>query len=110
MAQSQQHPSAQQVTQLTYADRPEISETFVDSLWRVSFENMLLKMEFVVNRVDDPNPPATPTGRAMTACRIVIPITGMIEMLGKLQAIVAQLQAAGVITPITNPPTSGRPN
>ena len=46
----------------------------------------------------------------MTTCRIVIPITGMIEMLGKLQAIVAQLQAAGVITPITNPATSGRPN
>jgi|SRR6266851_1876780 len=110
MAQSQQHPSAQQATQLTYADRSEISETFADSLWRVGFENMLLKMEFVVNRMDDPNPPAAPTGRAMTACRIVIPITGMIDMLGKLQAMMAQLQAAGFITPITNPPTSGRPN
>ena len=110
MAPFQQPPPAQQAMQLTHADRPEISETFVDSLWRVSFENMVVKMELTVNRVDDPNPPAAPTGRAMTACRLVMPITGMIDMLGKLQAVMAQLQAAGVVTPISNPPTSGRPN
>lgn len=110
MAQSQQHPPVPQPTQLTYVDRPEVSETFADSLWRISFENMVIKMELVVNRVDDPNPPAAPAGRAMTACRIVMPLPGMIDMLGKLQAVVAQLQAAGVIRQIQMPPTSGRPN
>jgi hypothetical protein len=79
-------------------------------LWRVTFEDMHLRMEFVVNRVDDPNPPAAPRGKAVTACRVVISLPGMVDMLGKLQAVMTQLQAAGVLRPITNPPTTGRPN
>jgi hypothetical protein len=109
MSQSQQ-PQPQVAPQLTYVDRPEISETYVDSLGRWTFENMLVKMEFLVTRMDDPNPSAPPTGRATTACRIVIPLPGMIDMLGKLQAIAAQLQAANILRPISNPPTAGRPN
>jgi hypothetical protein len=108
MAQSQQQQA--QGAPLTYVDRPEISEAFVDSLYRWTFDNMLVRLEFTVNRMDDPNPPAAPTGKAFTACRVVIPLPGMIDMLGKLQAIVIQLQAAGVLRPITNPPTEGRPN
>ena len=37
MVQSQQPPPAQMVLRLTHVDR-EISETFTDSLWRVSFD------------------------------------------------------------------------
>jgi hypothetical protein len=110
MAQSQQVTAQAQPTQLTYVDRPEISETFADSLWRVTVDNMVVKMEFVVNRMDDPNPPTAPTGRATTSSRVVISLPGMIDMLTKLQAIMAQLQASGVIRQIQNPPTSGRPN
>jgi hypothetical protein len=109
MAQSQQQ-QPQAAPQLQYVDQPEISETFVDSLGRWTFENALVKMEFLVNRMDDLNPSGPPTGRAMTACRIVIPLPGMIDMLGKLQAIMAQLQAANIIRPISSPPTGGRPN
>jgi hypothetical protein len=106
MPQSQQQSPAQ----LTYVDRPEVSETFADSLARLTFDGMNLKMEFTVNRMDDPNPPAAPTGKALTACRVVMPLPGMLDMIGKLQAIVAQLQAAGVLRQIANPPTAGRPN
>jgi hypothetical protein len=111
MAQSQQQPQVSTMPpQLTYVDRPEVSETFADSMWRVNFESMLVKMEFVVNRLDDPSPPAPLTGRAVTTCRVVMPLPAMMDMLGKLQAIIAQLQTAGIIRPITNPPTDGRPN
>jgi hypothetical protein len=79
-------------------------------LARLTFDGMNLKMEFTVNRMDDPNPPAAPTGKALTACRVVMPLPGMLDMIGKLQAIVAQLQAAGVLRQIANPPTAGRPN
>jgi hypothetical protein len=111
MAQSQQQPQVTTATpQLTYVDRPEVSETFADSMWRVNFENSLVKMEFAVNRMDDPNGAAAPTGRVMTACRIVIPLAAMMDMLGKLQAMLTQLQAAGVIRPIIPPSPTGRPN
>jgi hypothetical protein len=34
----------------------------------------------------------------------------MIAMMGKLQAIMTQLQIAGIVRPVSNPPTAGRPN
>ncbi len=107
MVMSQQPPTP---PQLTYVDRSEISETFADSLGRLTFDGIHLRMEFVVNRMDDPKPPAAPTGRALTACRVVIPLPGMLDMLNKLQAVVAALQAQGALRPITAPPTAGRPN
>lgn len=108
MVMSQQQPPTP--PQMTYVDRPEISETFVDSLGRLTFDGIHLRLEFVVNRMDDPQPPAPPTGKALTACRLVIPITGMIDMIGKLQAVMATLQAQGVLRQIQTPPTAGRPN
>jgi hypothetical protein len=109
MAQSKPHLMTS--SQLAYVDRPEVSETFADSLRRVNVEGMLAKLEFVANRLDDPDPQSpSRTGTAITACRVVMPLAAMIEMLGKLQAIVAQLRTAGVILPVSNPPTSGRAN
>lgn len=72
-------------------------------------DNMAIKLEFVVNRMDDPDPAAAPTGKATTSARIVIPLLGMIDMMAKLQATMGQLEAAGVIRQIQNPPTA-RPN
>jgi hypothetical protein len=108
MVMSQQQPP--KPPQMTHVDRPEISETFADSLGRLTFDGIHLRLEFVVNRMDDPNPPAPPTGKALTACRVVIPLPGMIDMVGKLQAVMATLQAQGVLRHIQPPPTAGRPN
>jgi hypothetical protein len=111
MAQAQQRPQVTMTPpQLTHVDRPEVSETFADSMWRVNVENMIAKLEFVVNRLDDPTPAAPLTGRAVTACRIVMPLPAMIDMLGKLQGVMSQLQTAGIIQSISSPPTAGRPN
>ena len=43
---------------LVYVDRPEVPETFVDSLQRTVIDGVHARMEFVVNRLDDPKPPA----------------------------------------------------
>jgi hypothetical protein len=58
--------------QLTYVDQPEISETFADSLRGLTFDGMNLRLEFVVNRLDEPKPPNPPTGKALTACRLIV--------------------------------------
>jgi hypothetical protein len=111
---NQPSPPLQQLAvepQLTYVDRPEISETCADSLaraWRDASHNV--RMEFVVNRLDDPAPPAAPTGKALTACRLVIPLSGMIDLHAKLGALIGMLQQQGVLKPIVQPQTSGRPN
>jgi hypothetical protein len=108
MAQSQQHPAG--APQVTYVDRDEVSETFVDSIRRAMFDGMNLRIEFTVNRLDDPQPPAPPTGRALTAARLVIPLTGFVAMVQQLNTLVGTLQAQGVLRQIQTPPTSGRPN
>ena len=96
-------PRSQPQRQLAYVDRPEISETFVDSLWRVYFDGQTIRMDFVVNRMDDPRPQTPPSGKAVTASRIVIPVAGMVEMLSKLQNLADQLRAQGTVRQISAP-------
>jgi hypothetical protein len=45
-------PPASSMPTMTYVDRPEISETFADSCFRVSVEGFNAKLEFVTNRMD----------------------------------------------------------
>jgi len=96
--------------QLTYRDRPEISETYADSLGRVFFDGITLRMEFVVNRMDDPQPPNPPTGKAVTAARVVIPLPGMMDMVAKLQTLVQQMQTQGMLRHVHPPSGDQRPN
>jgi hypothetical protein len=97
---------------LAYLSRPEISETFADSCYRISVEGPNVKMEFVVNRMDEPQPPAPISGTAVTASRIVITLPGMMDLHAKLSQTLATLQAQGVLEPIFAPPNpqSEKPN
>ena len=98
---------------LTYVDRPEISETFADSCARIMVEGLNAKLEFAVNRMEDPKPPAPPTGKALTACRVVLPLPGLVDLHAKLSQILGALQAQGVIKVATfpqGPQQSGKPN
>ncbi len=96
--------------QLAYVDRPEILETYVDSLWRVYFDGQTIRMDFVINRMDDPQPQIPPSDKALTASRIVIPVIGMADMLSKLQNVVAQLQAQGTLRQAHAPAGVQRPH
>jgi len=89
-----QHPPQPRIT---YVDRPEISETFADSCVRMTVEGFNAKLEFVVNRMDDATPPAPPTGKAMTACRLVLSVPGLVDLQAKLTRLMGALQAQGVL-------------
>lgn len=97
---------------ITRVDRQEISEIFADSVGTVYVHNNVLRMEYIVNRLDDPKPGSTPTGRAITVCRVVMPINSIIDIASKLQDIIAKLHASGVIRHVHNPDNPGpiRPN
>lgn len=64
-----------------HVDRPEINETFADSLENIQFDGQTLRLEFVVHRYDPIRPPGLPTGRNLTACRVVLPAKGGLELL-----------------------------
>jgi len=105
-------PGPQVQPTVTYVDRPEISETYADSCARITVEGLNAKLEFAVNRMEDPQPPAPPTGKALTACRLVLPLPGMADLHVKLGQVLATLQAQGVLRQIQFPqgPQSGKPN
>ena len=92
--------------QMTYVDRLEISETFADSLVRAFFDGITLRMEFVVNRMDDPQPGQPPSGRSITAARLVMPLSSVLDMIARLQTMIGQLQAQGVVRQVHIPPGS----
>lgn len=91
---------------LRYSDRPEISETFADSVERMYFDGNTLRLEFVVTRFDDPKPPARPTGRKCTSCRLVLSQEGALDLINKMTGLREQLIKAGLLTAGGDPKNS----
>lgn len=93
---------------LTYVDRVEVSETFAHSLRRLTFDGANIYLEFVVNRMDDPQPPRPPTGNSVTTCRLVLPLIGALELSTHLNALMSSLRSQGLV-PVPPPGNPGRP-
>jgi hypothetical protein len=90
--------------QLKLVDRVDVSETFAHSLRRINFDGANFQMEFVVNRYDDPRPPAAPTGSSVITCRLVMPLPGAFALLNALAAAAQGLADQGIIQqPPQNP-------
>jgi hypothetical protein len=96
---------------IRYVDRPDMAETFVDSVTGLIFDGQTLRMEFGVTRLDDVKPNAPLTGRRYPACRLVLPLTAAGDLINRMQQIAAALTQAGVMKaaprPETAPPKSG---
>lgn len=65
-------------------------------------EGTNIKMEFVVNR---PDPPSTAdaaiTGQSVTACRLIMPVQGMVDMAAKLNDLLTKMRNAGIIRTVS---------
>jgi len=97
-------PAAQrQAATIRYLDRPEIAETFADSIAGVVFDGQTLRLEFAVTRLDEVKPNAPITGRRYPTCRVVLPPTAAIDLINRMQQIATALAQAGVTKPATRP-------
>jgi hypothetical protein len=47
--------------------------------------------------MDDPAPPNPPTGKKYTACRLVLPPLAALDLVNKLQQLVALLEQQGIV-------------
>lgn len=75
-------------TRPPYVDRPEITEIFADSLHQLYYDGVTARLEFAVHR-PEPTEGDTPHRRwAYTACRVVLPLPGLLDLLNQA----AQLQ------------------
>lgn len=95
---------------LTYVDRPEVSETFVDSLEKCMFDGLTVRLEFVVNRFEQPNPGEQPAAQKLTAVRLLMTVPGFLSILAHGNNMLATLQKQGVVQPVPMPPVGSKPN
>jgi hypothetical protein len=84
-------------------DRPEVAETFADSITSLVFDGQSLRIEFGVTRLDEVKPNMPITGRRYTACRLVLPPAAAVDLINRMQQIGTALTQAGVTRTATRP-------
>jgi hypothetical protein len=90
-------PGAQrQGATIRYVDRPDIEETFADSVSGLVFDGQSLRIEFAVTRLDEVKANAPITGRRYPACRLVLPPNTAIELINRMQQVAAALTQGGL--------------
>lgn len=85
-----------QAATIRYVDRPDVGETFADSITGLVFDGQTLRIEFGVTRVDEVKPDGPITGRRYPTSRIVLSPGAAIELINRMQQIGAALTQAGV--------------
>ena len=85
-----------QAATIRYVDRPDVGETFADSITGLVFDGQTLRIEFGVTRVDEVKPDAPITGRRYPTSRIVLSPGAAIELINRMQQIGAALTQAGM--------------
>ncbi len=90
-------PVANSGPDLRYEDRPDLQETFVDNVQRMTFDGRTLRIEFCVTRMDEPTPAKPRGGRSIPICRLVLDLDGAVDLFNKLNNLQAALETRGVI-------------
>ena len=89
-------PRERQTATIRYIDRPDVVETFVDSVSGLVFDGQTLRIEFAVTRLDEVKANSPITGRRFPACRLVLPPAAAVDLINRMQQIGAALAQAGV--------------
>jgi hypothetical protein len=96
-------PSDRQAATIRYLDRPDVEETFADSITGLIFDGQTLRIEFGVTRFDEVKPNSAITGRRYPACRVVLPPQAAVELINRMQQIATALTQAGVVKSTPRP-------
>jgi hypothetical protein len=89
-----------------YIDRPELVETFADSINVMVFDGQSLRIEFGVSWVDELKSNVPAAGRRYPACRLVLTPSAAVDLINRMQQFAAALTQAGVVKQSTPPPVS----
>jgi hypothetical protein len=87
-----------QAATIRLVDRPDLAETFVDSVSGLVFDGQTLRIDFAVTRLDEIKPNAPITGRRYPACRLVLPPAAAADLINRMQQIGEALTQAGLAT------------
>jgi hypothetical protein len=83
---------------VNFKDRPDVAETFTDSIRGLIFDGQTMRIEFCTTRMDPPLPQQDPTASQYPVCRLVLPPNAAIDLYNRLQQILQALEKDGKIT------------
>ena len=93
-----QERQQQQQQQLIHVDRPEMPETFADSVHSLVFDGQTFRIDLAVTRIEQSGAkPGAAKGRRYTACRLVLPPKAALELTQKLNGMLKAMQKQGVL-------------
>jgi hypothetical protein len=95
--------------QISRIDRPEVPETFVDSLGFFTVDGPIVRIELCVTRMDAPKPPNPPTAKRHPVCRLVLTPDVIITLSNQLNNIMSHLEKVGLIIKKEGKPPEAKP-
>jgi|SRR5579871_1170795 len=76
----------------------EVKETYVDRIGSMLFDGSSLRMVFLVARMNEPLVPnGPPTGERHVVSRLVLSMSGAIDLINQVNKLAGQLTQAGVL-------------
>ena len=80
------------------ASHHEVKETFADQIGSTMFDGSSLRIEFLVVRMNEPmGPGAAPIGERHVVSRLVLSMSGAIDLINQVSKLAGQLTQAGVL-------------
>jgi hypothetical protein len=98
MAVAQQTP-----TNVTHVDRPDLMETFADSVHAMVWDGQTVRAELCVTRYPD-SPSTSAEAHRYPACRLVLTPSAIVELSNRLQQMMAVLLESGLLSASKAPP------
>lgn len=78
-------------------DRPELNETFVDSLALSTFDGAAARLTFCVMRMQDPQGGKPAQFKKYPVCRMVLTPDAVVELFNRLNQMMGALQKLGLV-------------
>ena len=80
-----------------YVDRPDLPETFADSVKYVTFDGATVRVELCVTRVEDGASAAARSSRRYPVSRLVLRPDAAVDLFIQLQRLIATMEQRGII-------------
>jgi hypothetical protein len=83
--------------QVQNVDRPELNETFVDSLALTTFDGAAARLTFCVMRMQEPQAGKPAQFKKYPVCRMVMTPDATVELFNRLNQMMGALQKLGLV-------------
>ena len=83
--------------QIDFVDRPELAETFIDSIRNVTFDGATVRAELCVTRFEEAASPAVAKAKQYPASRLVLRPDAAVDLFVRLQRLIALMEQRGIV-------------